>query len=152
MNSLLSSMQFYEARATGLPHGNSSILAHSVGQPASLLIPMIFEKTRVNRLAAPESLVDAVPELDSRFAQLPAEIDFFALEQHREVDEPDIQILHQAAELVNLLDGLFKSGRGLFAAFFLFHDLSPIHPHTAQDRQPRGEGLRFLFSLGIAGF
>jgi len=40
---------------------------------------MVLEKPRVYRFAAPESLVDAVPELDTRFAQLPAKVDFFTL-------------------------------------------------------------------------
>jgi hypothetical protein len=66
---------------------------------------MVFEKLLVNRLAAPESLVDAVPELDAALAQLPAEVNFFAVEQRWKIDEPDIEILDHATKLVNPLDG-----------------------------------------------
>ena len=56
---------------------------------------MVFEKPRVNRLAPAETLVHAMPELNARLAQLPAQVNFLALEERRKVDEPNVQILYQ---------------------------------------------------------
>src|SRR5579863_6181795 len=137
MNSLLSSMRFYEAPAIRCPMNNSPILAHSVGQ----LAPMVFEKTRVYRLAPSKSLIHAVPELDPRFTQLPAKVDFLTLEQRREIDQPHVQIFHHAPELMNFLDGFFQRGRGFFPAVFLLYYLSPIHLHAPGSRQSFGEAL-----------
>src|SRR5580700_8641027 len=142
MNSLLSSMQFYEA--TCFTPGNSPILAHSVRQLAA----MMLQKTRVDELAAAETLGDAVPETDTRLAQSPAQINFLALEQSRKVDEPDVQILNQTTELLHLLDGLLEQARGLLPAILLLHRLIAIHPRAALQRHPPGEAL----PLGIHAF
>src|SRR5579862_5556667 len=148
MNSLLSSMRFYEARANLLPRDNSPILAHSVGQLAT----MTFQKSGIDGLTAPEPLVYAVPEFYACLAQLPAEINLLALKHAGEVNEPDIQILYQAAELVNLLDGLFKGGRSLFPVLFLLQHPGAIHSHAAHYGQPLGEILPLLFGSLVAAF
>jgi len=95
---------------------------------------MVFQKPRVNRLAAPESLVYAVPELDACFAQLPAQVNFFTLEQGGKVDEPDIEILYHATELVNSFDSLLESGSHLFPMVLSLQQLNTIHSHTAHHR------------------
>ena len=79
---------------------------------------MLFEKPRINRLAAPESLRYAMPELDAGFTQLPAQVNLLALVQRRKIDQPDIQIFYHATELENFSDGLFQSGSSLLTAKF----------------------------------
>src|SRR5262249_21216950 len=65
---------------------------------------VVIEKVLVDRLAAAEALVDAVPEADAVLAKLPAEVDFDAAEQRGEVDETGVEIFDQAAVLLDSLD------------------------------------------------
>src|ERR1039458_2996361 len=75
---------------------------------------MVVAKILVDGFAAAKSFFHAVPELDLRLAQLPAQVNFFAAQLRREIDQPDIQILHHAADGLHLLDGAAQAGgRGI---------------------------------------
>src|ERR1700733_6302321 len=112
---------------------------------------MTIEKHCINRLAPSETFVDAMPESDAGLAQLPAKVNFFALEQSREVDEPGIQLLHQATELMNSLDGLLKSYRSLLPEVLFLCHLDTVHPHTSHNGQPLGEAVPLGFGPLVLG-
>ena len=88
MNSRLSSM--LEIERSVETRRLVSILAHSVGPLALMLV----EKLPVDGFPPTKSFLNAVPEVDAGFAQLPAKIDFFAAQQRWEIDQTDVQILH----------------------------------------------------------
>jgi hypothetical protein len=60
---------------------------------------MMLEKLLIDRLTAAKALVNAMPESNALVAQLPAKINFFAVELSGEVDQADVQILDYASEL-----------------------------------------------------
>ena len=62
---------------------------------------MVIAKILIDRLAPAEALLDTVPELNRRLAQPPAQIYLGSAKQRREIDEPDVEVLHQATELLN---------------------------------------------------
>jgi hypothetical protein len=68
--------------------------------------------------AAGEAFVDAVPVVDIVLIHAPAEIDFFAAEQRGEIDQADVEILHQNAEVFDALHGVFQRlGVGIVLRF-----------------------------------
>src|SRR5580658_7809109 len=112
---------------------------------------MVFEKSRINRLATPESLVDAVPELDALLTHLPAKVNFFSLEQGREIDEADIQILHQATEFLNSVEGFLERLSSRFPGVLLLHHLAAVHSHTARNGQALREAVPVFLQLFVLG-
>ena len=65
---------------------------------------MLLQKFLIDGLAAAKALVHAVPESDARLAELPAQINFFAVELSGEVDQADVQVLYYASILVDFLE------------------------------------------------
>ena len=65
---------------------------------------MVLDKLLIDRFTAAKTLVNAVPELNAGLAQLPAKINLLTVELRGEVDETDIQILHDASVLVDFLE------------------------------------------------
>src|SRR5260370_290744 len=59
----------------------------------------MIQKVLVNRFAAAEAFVHAVPESNAALPELPAQVDLYAPEQGREIHQADVQGLHQAARL-----------------------------------------------------
>src|SRR5580698_7180313 len=112
---------------------------------------MVFEKSRVNRLAAPESLVDAVPELDASLTHLPAKVNFFSLEQRREIDEAYIQILHQATEFLDSVKGFLERLSRRFPGVLLLHHLAAVHSHTARNGHALREALPVFLQPFVLG-
>src|ERR1017187_4946006 len=72
---------------------------------------MMVAKILVDGFAAAKSFFHAMPELDLRLAQLPAQVDFLAAKLRRKIDQPDIEVLHHAADGLHLLDGAAQVDR-----------------------------------------
>src|SRR5580698_3013782 len=97
----------------------ASLISVSVGLPLMLMgavAVMMIQEILVNGFASAEALIHAVPEADSRLAQLPAEVDFFSPEHGRKVDQSGVEILDHAADFLHLFDGFAQFGRQLIAA------------------------------------
>src|SRR5215471_15369465 len=97
---------------------------------------VVIEKVLIDGLASAETLVDAVPIVDPRLSQFPAEVDFGSAEQSGKVDQTDIQILDQATDLLYAFDCIAQSCRSLFAPGLGFHctftiDHDPAQHHDA---------------------
>ena len=67
-----------------------------------MLAFVMIQKVLVNRFPARESFLRPVPVSDLSLVQLPAQINFLAAEQGREVRQPLIQVLYQHAGLLKL--------------------------------------------------
>jgi hypothetical protein len=68
-----------------------------------VLAAMIIEKIPVDRLASRKSLGCAMPVIDVRFVHAPAQVDFLAAKQSREIDQTDIEVLHQDTHFLDPL-------------------------------------------------
>jgi hypothetical protein len=58
----------------------------------------------IDGFAAGKSFVLPVIVADAVFAQLPAKINFFVVDDRRKIKQPDLQILDDAAGLQNLVE------------------------------------------------
>ena len=67
-----------------------------------LFASMIVEELLIDRFAFAKPFLDAVPELSTRLAQLPAKVNLDAFEHGREIDQSYVQVLDHAAKLLNL--------------------------------------------------
>src|SRR5215467_8783982 len=65
---------------------------------------VVLEKIAVDWFPPRETFIDAVPVADPRFAHLPAQIHFPPPKQRGKVHQTYVEILDQAADLLNLLD------------------------------------------------
>src|ERR1039457_6226824 len=75
---------------------------------------MVVAKILVDVFVAAKSLFHSMPELDPRLAELPAQVDFLAAKLRWKIDQPDVQVLHHAADGLHLLDGAAQAGgRGI---------------------------------------
>ena len=61
----------------------------------------------LERLASGESFVLPVIVADAVFAELPAKIDFLVVNDGREIEQADIEILDEAAGLQDTVKGTF---------------------------------------------
>jgi len=113
---------------------------------------MVLDKLLIDRFAATKTLVNAVPELNAGLAQLPAKIDLLAVELSGEVDETDIQILHDASVLVDFFKRLLQLVCERLAPLFLFPHLGKIHQHASEHGDAVREVLPVVFGLLIFGF
>ena len=59
---------------------------------------MVVDEVLVDRPAPREAFVDAVPVVDIVLIHAPAQVNFFAAEQRREIDQADVEIFHQNAQ------------------------------------------------------
>ena len=59
---------------------------------ACLTGAVVCEKLGVNGMTAAVSIFDVVPKANTRFAKLPAEIDFFTAIECREIDKPGLYV------------------------------------------------------------
>ncbi len=73
---------------------------------------MVLEKLAVNGMAAAVSIFDVVPKADTRFAKLPAKIDFFTAIECREIDKPCLYVFQMTADFLNPFDGRLDAVRG----------------------------------------
>src|ERR1041384_6590484 len=78
------------------------------------------------RLASSESLVHAVPVLDARFSELPAEIDLFAVTQTNEIDQAQSDVLRHATEVDDLLQAVADLAGAAFERGAIFPPLPEI--------------------------
>src|SRR5271170_4535040 len=108
---------------------------------------MIHQKIAVDRLAAAESLVLAMPELDARFSELPAQIDFAAPEQSGKVNQPDIEILHEATKGMNALDRVLESRRAGIAPLFDAEKAGTIELGATAESDPLAALMQFDLGL-----
>src|SRR5260370_4852981 len=102
------------------------MLAPSVGEFSA----MVLENLLIDGLAATKSLLNAVPESDAGLAQLPAKINLLAVELSGEVDETDIQILHEASVLVDFFERLFQAECERLSAVLLLPQVGMVYPHA----------------------
>src|SRR5579883_2460451 len=77
-----------------------SLISVSMGGVAFMMV----EKILVDRLAPAEAFFYAVPEFDSSFAEPPAQVDFDTAEGGRKIDQPCIQILYEAPDLLDVFE------------------------------------------------
>src|ERR1035438_4400492 len=113
---------------------------------------MVVAKILVDGFAPAKSFFHPMPELDPRLAQLPAQINFLAAKLRREIDQPDIQILHHAADGLHLFDGATQAGGGSVAQFARINRLVAVHHHPAHHGDPLGPGLDGLLGLLVCAF
>src|SRR5580698_7361674 len=113
---------------------------------------MVFQEFRIDRLAALETFVNAMPESNAALTQFPAEADFLAVEPRREIDETDFEILDHTSKFVDALDGIVHTERGRLAAILLLDQSRPIHVHAAGDHEALGNALAFGFCPIILRF
>src|SRR6516225_10088420 len=92
-------------RATPGPGTASLISTSSESDLLRAVATVMFAEILVNFFAACEALVHAVPVGNRWLTQLPAQVDFAAAEQGREIQQADIEVLDHAAELLHLVDG-----------------------------------------------
>src|SRR6476646_2766545 len=104
---------------------------------------MVIEKVLVDGLSTPETLIHAVPEFDAALAKLPAQINFHAAEEGREIHQADVEILHQAARLQYRFNTIAQARSRLVAprprfqrAFAIYHDAAHHH-HALAERADR---------------
>src|SRR5690348_11354873 len=122
------------------------------GRTAKLLALMMIQELAIDRLAAPESFLHAVPEADSALAQLPAEIHLFAAIERWKIEQPGVQIFDQAALFLDLFDGLFQPLPDGLAPADLAGDLRVIHPDAAHHSHSAREVFPFLLRPLETGF
>ena len=60
----------------------------------------------VERLAAGESFINTVPEGDVIFAELPAQVYLFSVEQAGKIHQADVEVFYQDAGVLNAVDTL----------------------------------------------
>jgi hypothetical protein len=113
---------------------------------------MVLEKLLIDGLTSPKSFLDAVPELDAGLAQFPAKINLFAVELSGEINEADIQILHQASIPVYFFECRLEGARERLAPALLLAHSSMIHQHASQHRDAMREALPVSLGLLILGF
>ena len=106
---------------------------------------MVREKLLINRFTAAEALMNSMPELNAGLAQLPAQINFLAVELSRKVDQANIEVLHYASIFMDLFQRRLQAKREGFAPVFLFLQFGMIYQHAAQ----HGDPARKTFPLGF---
>ena len=70
---------------------------------------MVGEKLLVDQLAAAEAFIHTVPELNSKFAEPPAETNFLAMIKAGKIQKTDVEILHLTPVVVNTLKRLLQA-------------------------------------------
>src|SRR5262249_11637805 len=91
--------------------GIANLISVSVGCPLILLCPvsaMVIDEVLIDSLASLETLVDSMPEGDVRLSQLPAEVHFYAFEECGEVDQTHVEVLDQAAVILDFFQYVAK--------------------------------------------
>src|SRR5215467_14057575 len=63
---------------------------------------------RIDRLAAGEAFILAMIVANAIFAEFPAEIDLFVINDRRKIEQPDVQVLDNAAGFQNLVERRFQ--------------------------------------------
>src|SRR4051794_35058689 len=76
---------------------------------------VMVEEFLVDPLAPAKALVNAVPVLDPRFAEFPAQVDLVAVVSSRKVDQAAIEVLDQTPDLLHLFDRTPQLCRGFIA-------------------------------------
>src|SRR5262245_21148126 len=98
-------------------------------------------KIVVDGFPAPEAFVHSVPEADSILSEFPAEINLRAGEFGGEIDEAYVEILDDAAEILDLLHDAFQPRSGHFAAAAGFDRGGPTDADAACQNDAFLDGL-----------
>src|SRR5579859_3696247 len=113
---------------------------------------MVVEKILVDGLAASKALIDAVPERDIRFAELPAKIDLYAAEERGEVDQADVEVLDKTPDFADLSHRLPQAlGCGLTALPHAGEGVA-IQVYTAQHHDTLRRGTKFRIGILVLSF
>src|ERR1700752_3533231 len=101
----------------------------------------------VDGLAPAKPLVGAVPEMDSGFAQLPAQAHVPILKAGQEIDESDVQILDQRAGRFDLLQSVGERGGTGIPAGAQREMLVWIDVRASRDPNSVRDALQLVLSL-----
>src|SRR5579864_2472239 len=93
-----------------------------------------------------------MPEADTRFAEFPAEVHFFAAKERSEVHQSDVQVLNDATEFLNLLDGGLQALGAAIALLLVTLYLFAVNQYTAQHNDAPVDRLQFALSKLEFGF
>ena len=66
--------------------------------------PVVGKELAVDRPAASVPVFNVMPETDAAFAKMPAEVDFLAVVQSREVQQTHLDVFQLTACRMNLID------------------------------------------------
>jgi hypothetical protein len=111
---------------------------------------MLRQKILVDRLAAPKSFFETMPEVNPGFAELPAKAHVLILEAGQEVNQPNVQVFDLRAEVLDLFEGFLQSGGAGIAAGPEGEMTAGVHLCAAGD----SNALRGLlqFAMGALSF
>lgn len=112
---------------------------------------MIAQKIVVDRLASTKTLFSAMPEMDSVFAQFPAQANLAALIKRQEIEQPDVQVFDQGAGFFDLLHGVLERGGAAVAARPKREKRGAVDAGAPGDTDPRLELIQFVRGLLIPG-
>src|ERR1700677_990510 len=99
---------------------------------------MAVAELLVDGFASLKPLVEAVPESDSGFAQLPAQTHVAVLKTAEEVDQADVQILDERAGFFDLFERVLKGGDTGVAAGAHGLELALVDTHASGGADPLG--------------
>src|SRR5579872_3895287 len=111
----------------------------------------MFEKFLIDRFASAKALLNAMPKPDAALAQLPAQVHFLAVEQRREIDQTDIQILHQASIFLDFFDGFLELAGAGIAPMLAVEQLGVVYYDAALQHDSPLELLALGFRLVVFG-
>jgi len=113
---------------------------------------MVLQKFLIDGLTAAKTLVNAVPEPDAGLAELPAQINFLAMELSGEVYQADVQVLYYASIVMDFLEQFLQVKRNVLAPLPLVSHFGMIHQHASEHRDAVGKVLPLFLSLLVFGF
>src|SRR5208337_2897571 len=93
---------------------------------------LVFRSGLIQRFASRKAFLDSVPISDTRFTELPAEINLFPASQAWKVHQPRLEVLDQAPGLLNLFDRLSQLLGSLIALRLFVVELRERRKRTAQ--------------------
>jgi len=102
----------------------------------------------VEGLAAGEALILAMPEADAFFAEFPAEIHLFMINDGREIEQAGIQVLYQAACRLNFFERGFEGLGELVVLETKPRRFLVGNDGTSNPLNVRGNGSQFLDQRG----
>ncbi len=111
----------------------------------------MFEKFSIDWFAPAKALLNAMPKLDAALAELPAKINFLAVEERWKIDQADIQILHQTSIFVDFFDGFLELACAGIAPVLAVKQLGVIYHHAALQHDSPLKLLALGFSLLVFG-
>src|SRR5437660_3467484 len=110
---------------------------------------VMVQKIPIDRFAAAEAFIHAVPILNRAFAKLPAEVHFAAAKDGGKIDQADVQIFDDAAYFLYLLDRVTQLRRGLVTPGARGYGLGAVHQHAAGRHNTLGKRLKPALGVGV---